>query len=94
MRLAQALTDNVALLACENTMVNTKTTRADMYGGISYVTAGVTHLIEAPARRLGLHTSVGRPGCERSAEDHFGALSSSIRAAGSIPPLPCASIVR
>ncbi len=46
MRLAQALTDNVALLACENTMVNTKTTRADMYGGISYVTAAVTHLMK------------------------------------------------
>lgn len=46
MRLAQALTDNVALFACENTMVNTKTTRADMYGGISYVTAGVTHLMK------------------------------------------------
>jgi len=45
-RLAQALDDNVGLLACENTMVNTKTTRADMYGGISYVTAGVTHLMK------------------------------------------------
>ena len=46
MRLGQAQTDNVALLACENTMVNTKTTRADMYPGISYVTAGVTHLMK------------------------------------------------
>lgn len=46
MRLAQARTDNVALLACENTMVNTKTTKADMYPGISYVTAGVTHLMK------------------------------------------------
>jgi intracellular sulfur oxidation DsrE/DsrF family protein len=45
-RLAQALTDNVGLLACENTMVNTKTTKADMYSGISYVTAGVTHLMK------------------------------------------------
>ncbi len=45
-RLAQAQTDNVALLACENTMVNTKTTKADMYPGISYVTAGVTHLMK------------------------------------------------
>ena len=45
-RLAQALDDNVGLLACENTMTNTKTTKADMYGGISYVTAGVTHLMK------------------------------------------------
>lgn len=45
-RLAQALEDNVGLIACENTMVNTKTTRADMYGGISYVPAGVTHLMK------------------------------------------------
>jgi intracellular sulfur oxidation DsrE/DsrF family protein len=45
-RLAQALDDNVGLLACENTMLNTKTTRADMVGGISYVTAGVTHLMK------------------------------------------------
>ena len=45
-RLAQALDNNVGLLACENTMVNTKTTKADMYGGISYVTAGVTHLMK------------------------------------------------
>jgi intracellular sulfur oxidation DsrE/DsrF family protein len=45
-RLAQALDENVGLIACENTMFNTKTTRADMYGGISYVTAGVTHLMK------------------------------------------------
>ena len=45
-RLAQALDDNVGLVACENTMTNTKTTRAEMYGGISYVTAGVTHLMK------------------------------------------------
>jgi len=45
-RLAQALTDNVGLIACENTMHNTKTTKADMYGGISYVSAGVTHLMK------------------------------------------------
>ena len=46
MRLAQAMTDNVGLLACENTMVNTKTTKADMYPGISYVMAGVTHIMK------------------------------------------------
>ena len=44
-RLAQALDDNVGLIACENTMDNTKTTKADMYSGISYVPAGVTHLM-------------------------------------------------
>ena len=45
-RLAAALDDSVALLACENTMQNTKITRADMYGGISYVQAGVTHIMK------------------------------------------------
>ena len=45
-RLAQALDDSVGLLACENTMQNTKVTRADMYGGISYVQAGVTHIMK------------------------------------------------
>jgi intracellular sulfur oxidation DsrE/DsrF family protein len=45
-RLAQALDDSVGLVACENTMFNTKTTRAEMYSGISYVTAGVTHLMK------------------------------------------------
>jgi intracellular sulfur oxidation DsrE/DsrF family protein len=45
-RLAQALEENVGLIACENTMVNTKTTKADMYSGISYVSAGVTHLMK------------------------------------------------
>lgn len=45
-RLAQALEDNVALIACENTMHNTKTTKADMYSGIAYVPAGVTHIMK------------------------------------------------
>ena len=45
-RLAQALDDNVGLLACENTMTNTKVSRDDMYGGIAYVKAGVTHLMK------------------------------------------------
>ena len=45
-RLAQALEDNVGLIACENTMHNTKTTKADMYSGIAYVPAGVTHLMK------------------------------------------------
>jgi intracellular sulfur oxidation DsrE/DsrF family protein len=45
-RLAQALDNNVGLMACENTMRNTKVTKADMYGGIRYVDAGVVHLMK------------------------------------------------
>ena len=45
-RLAQALDGNIGLLACENTMTNTKVNRAEMYGGIAYVKAGVTHLMK------------------------------------------------
>lgn len=45
-RLAQALDNKVALLACENTMQNTKVDKNDMYGGIKYVQAGVTHLMK------------------------------------------------
>jgi uncharacterized protein len=45
-RLGQAMNDKVTLLACENTMRNTKTTRAQMYPGIAYVDAGVTHLMQ------------------------------------------------
>ena len=45
-RLAEALDNEVALLACENTMTNTKVTKADMYGGISFVMAGVTHIMK------------------------------------------------
>jgi intracellular sulfur oxidation DsrE/DsrF family protein len=45
-RLAQALDNNVGLLACENTMTNTKVNRNDMYGGIAYVKAGVTHIMK------------------------------------------------
>ena len=45
-RLAQALDDNVGLLACENTMTNTKVSRNEMYGGIAYVKAGVTHIMK------------------------------------------------
>jgi uncharacterized protein len=45
-RLAQALDDSVGLLACENTMQSTKVTRADMYDGIRYVQAGVTHIMK------------------------------------------------
>jgi uncharacterized protein len=45
-RLAQALDGGVGLLACENTMQNTKVARDDMYGGIAYVQAGVTHIMK------------------------------------------------
>ena len=45
-RLAGALDDSVGLLACENTMQNTKVKRDEMYGGISYVQAGVTHIMK------------------------------------------------
>lgn len=45
-RLAQALDDSVALLACENTMHNTKVTKADMYDGIGFVKAGVVHIMQ------------------------------------------------
>jgi intracellular sulfur oxidation DsrE/DsrF family protein len=44
-RLAGALDENVGLIACENTMTNTKATKDDMYSGIAYVKAGVTHLM-------------------------------------------------
>ena len=45
-RLAQALDNDVGLMACENTMRNTKTKREDMYGGISFVDAGVVHIMK------------------------------------------------
>ena len=45
-RLAAALDDSVGLLACENTMHNTKVTRDQMYDGIAYVQAGVTHIMK------------------------------------------------
>jgi intracellular sulfur oxidation DsrE/DsrF family protein len=45
-RLAQALDLNIGLLACVNTMETTKTPKSDMYGGISYVQAGVTHIMK------------------------------------------------
>jgi intracellular sulfur oxidation DsrE/DsrF family protein len=45
-RLAQALDSSVALLACENTMHNTNVKKSDMYEGIGYVLAGVTHIMK------------------------------------------------
>lgn len=45
-RLAAALDGSIGLLACENTMQNTKVKKDEMYGGIGYVQAGVTHLMK------------------------------------------------
>lgn len=45
-RLAEALDNNIGLMACENTMRNTKVTKADMYSGIRYVDAGVVHIMK------------------------------------------------
>jgi intracellular sulfur oxidation DsrE/DsrF family protein len=45
-RLAAALDSSVGLIACENTMTTTKVSRSDMYAGISYVKAGVTHIMK------------------------------------------------
>lgn len=45
-RLAEALDNNIGLMACENTMRNTKVQKSDMYGGISYVDAGVVHIMK------------------------------------------------
>ncbi|HYL24148.1 MAG TPA: DsrE family protein [Burkholderiales bacterium] len=43
--LAAALDTNVGLIVCENTMQNNKVARDEMYGGIKYVQAGVTHIM-------------------------------------------------
>ena len=45
-RLAQALDRNIGLFACENTMRYAKVAKADMYGGISYVPSGVSHILQ------------------------------------------------
>lgn len=45
-RLAQALDSDIGLMACENTMRNTKVQKADMYHGINYVDAGVVHIMK------------------------------------------------
>lgn len=45
-RLAQALDSSIGLMACENTMRNTKTTKEQMYSGIAYVDAGVVHIMK------------------------------------------------
>jgi len=45
-RLAAALDSNVGLLACENTMQNAKVDQTDVYGGVKFVPAGVTHIMK------------------------------------------------
>jgi intracellular sulfur oxidation DsrE/DsrF family protein len=45
-RLAQALDNDIGLMACENTMRNNKIEKADMYAGIRYVDAGVVHIMK------------------------------------------------
>lgn len=45
-RVSGALDDNVAVVACDNTMHNMKLSNADLIGGISHVKAGVVRLME------------------------------------------------
>ena len=45
-RLAAALDSNVGLIACENTMQNTKVDKGDIAGGVKFVPAGVTHIMK------------------------------------------------
>ena len=44
--LAGAMDSSVGLIACENTMNELKLDKADMYGGIAYVHAGVSHIMK------------------------------------------------
>lgn len=44
-RLAAALGDGVAIVACDNTMRNMKLTNADLIGGIGHFDAGVVELM-------------------------------------------------
>lgn len=45
-RLAEALDHSIGLMACENTMRSTKVEKADIYGGVSFVDAGVVHIMK------------------------------------------------
>ena len=45
-RVAEALGTGVRVVACENTMTNTKLTKEDMLPNIGYVKAGVVELME------------------------------------------------
>lgn len=45
-RIADAIAQGVNIMACENTMINTKLKRDDMLPNIGYVKAGVVELME------------------------------------------------
>jgi intracellular sulfur oxidation DsrE/DsrF family protein len=45
-RLAEALENNIGLIACENTMRALNLTKADMYPGIGFAPAGITHIMK------------------------------------------------
>ena len=45
-RLAQALDSNIGLIACENSMRKAKLAKENMYGGVSFVRAGVVHIMK------------------------------------------------
>ena len=45
-RVGEALASGAGVVACENTMANTKTTKADLLPNIGFVKAGVVELVE------------------------------------------------
>lgn len=45
-KIDEALAQGISIIACENTMIGHKLTRADMYPGLKYVKAGVVHLMK------------------------------------------------
>jgi intracellular sulfur oxidation DsrE/DsrF family protein len=45
-RIAEALASGAGIVACENTMTNTKTSKADILPNVGYVKAGVVELVE------------------------------------------------
>jgi len=47
--LAAALDSSVGLLACENTMQNRHVSRDEIYAGVRFVPAGVTHIMKRQA---------------------------------------------
>src|SRR5262245_43740760 len=45
-RLAEMLGADITLLACENTMQNSKVRKADLYQGVGFVNGGVPHIMK------------------------------------------------
>jgi uncharacterized protein len=45
-RIAEALASGAGIVACENTMTNTKVTKSDLLPNIGFVKAGVVELVE------------------------------------------------